>query len=103
MYCLCAFASTQFLPYVQTLKDQRCSSSLGIDTLLFCPSVKRRAGLLTDTVEMHGGDILKFAGDAIIVCWSPTRELGIEVGSRSLSITMVGVGFNIHTFQTKPM
>ena len=37
-------------------------------------------GLLTDTVEMHGGDILKFAGDAIIVCWSPTRELGIEVG-----------------------
>lgn len=28
---------------------------------------------------MHGGDILKFAGDAIIVCWSPTRELGIEV------------------------
>lgn len=36
-------------------------------------------GLLTDTVEMHGGDILKFAGDAIIVCWSPTRELGMEV------------------------
>lgn len=34
---------------------------------------------MTGTVEMHGGDILKFAGDAIIVCWSPTRELGIEV------------------------
>ncbi|CAM9438002.1 unnamed protein product, partial [Scytosiphon promiscuus] len=39
-------------------------------------------GLLTDTVEMHGGDILKFAGDAIIVCWSPTRELGIEAHER---------------------
>ncbi|CAM9767658.1 unnamed protein product, partial [Ectocarpus fasciculatus] len=39
-------------------------------------------GLLTDTVEMHGGDILKFAGDAIIVCWSPTRELGIEPSER---------------------
>ena len=30
-------------------------------------------------MERHGGDILKFAGDAIIVCWSPTRELGVEV------------------------
>lgn len=52
--------------------------------------MERRAGLLTDTVEMHGGDILKFAGDAIIVCWSPTRELGIEVGLHGFMHNAVG-------------
>ncbi|CAN0297349.1 unnamed protein product, partial [Discosporangium mesarthrocarpum] len=32
-------------------------------------------GNLTNIVEGHGGDILKFAGDAIIVCWpSPEQE-----------------------------
>lgn len=31
---------------------------------------------------MHGGDILKFAGDAIIVCWSATRELDVKVYER---------------------
>eukprot|EP00903_Cladosiphon_okamuranus_P014404 g13372.t1 len=50
------------------------------------------AGLLTDTVEMHGGDILKFAGDAIIVCWSPTRELGVELlNSRDPVMSSLGL------------
>eukprot|EP00752_Nemacystus_decipiens_P009643 g8614.t1 len=50
--------------------------------------------LLTDTVEMHGGDILKFAGDAIIVCWSPSRELGIEL-LNSADPVMSSLGLHI--------
>ena len=49
-------------------------------------------GLLTNTVEKHGGDILKFAGDAIIVCWSPTRELGVEVRVQVGCRAVVAVG-----------
>lgn len=51
-------------------------------TSLGASQICRRRSLaenLTDIVEEHGGDILKFAGDAIIVCWSPVHGPGTEV------------------------
>lgn len=45
-------------------------------------TVPYTTGNLTDIVELHGGDILKFAGDAILVCWTPTAELDPQVSAQ---------------------
>lgn len=47
--------------------------------LYFVDTVPHATGNLTDIVELHGGDILKFAGDAILVCWTPAAELDVKV------------------------
>ncbi|KAJ3099092.1 hypothetical protein HDU97_003471 [Phlyctochytrium planicorne] len=39
-------------------------------------TMKRYLDKIIETIESHGGDIVKFAGDAVIVCWKMEEEEG---------------------------
>ncbi|KAI8850317.1 hypothetical protein BC829DRAFT_488861 [Chytridium lagenaria] len=39
-------------------------------------TMKRYLDKIIETIETHGGDIVKFAGDAVIVCWKMEEEEG---------------------------
>ncbi len=45
---------------------------------------------LVDICESHGGDVVKFAGDALLVCW-PTTEDGLDVRTTILAASSCGL------------
>jgi len=40
---------------------------------------------MIETVEKYGGDIIKFAGDAIIVYWQPPKHIQDPVKARAVA------------------
>jgi class 3 adenylate cyclase len=58
----------------------------GIDKLT--TTINRMFGLIINHVESWGGDIVKFAGDAVIVVWPCTEETTAELTLKALTCAM---------------
>ncbi|MEZ0374480.1 MAG: adenylate/guanylate cyclase domain-containing protein, partial [Candidatus Sericytochromatia bacterium] len=57
-----------FTRLTETLAEQGAE---GLDALTL--TLKRCFGSLIDMIRQHGGDVIKFAGDALLVIWSPAE------------------------------
>jgi class 3 adenylate cyclase len=58
----------------------------GIDMLT--TTINRMFGIIIDHVESWSGDIIKFAGDAVIVLWPCTEETMAQVTLQALTCAM---------------
>lgn len=59
-------------------------------------------GALIDTVAAHGGDIVKFAGDALIALWPAEGAEGLADAARRVAACALVLQKELHAFEAAP-